>query len=250
MDGKKCSLMTRGVHGFLLACLLSGCSVSEGPLERADGDSLVRSEPYQLYQHVTDVKHVMPLAIEAAIPHMPEQIRDSVSKLGVQNLPFQVGKASAYLVTFTDETSKTPLNQVQLVFLKEKDEYGKYGEEFVAITMTEAKVDPFAGLTVAESGVDLFGNKLLVEKAGKDTQLFHHILQTNGGYVSHYYDYDEAANRVSMTTTSANELDFYAHGYLYQINYVVNGNQVDEAVQRRMVELAKQLLTKKEEEPA
>ncbi|MEJ8548525.1 hypothetical protein [Brevibacillus borstelensis] len=233
---------------FLCMCLaagLTGCE-SDGSLPKVGKGNLARSEYYQVYQGDTQATYYQPVEINQVFPHLPEKLKQNVKLIDPGKLPYPVGKQTAYLVSFLNGKEGERLHQVQFTYLKDKDEYGQYGNEFFIVRMTETAEDPFAKFVNQESGTDDMGNKIEVETIGDSIRLYHRIIQTNSAYVYTYYDWDEQKRTVQMVVTNANEIDFYHNGIMYQVGYLVNENQFDENVQKQMVALAKELVAEKE----
>ncbi|WP_051925413.1 hypothetical protein [Brevibacillus borstelensis] len=229
-----------------LAVGLTGCE-SDSSLPKAGKGNLAQSEHYHVYGGDTEAMYYRPVEFNQVFPYLPEKLKQNAKLIDPGKLPFPVGKQNAYLVSFQSGQESGHLHQVQFSYLKDKDEYGRYGNEFAIVRMTETASDPFVGFVGRKSGTDDMGNRIEVETIGDDNiRLYHHILQTGGGYVYSYYDWDEQKRSVQMVKTMANEIDFYHNGVMYQIGYLVNGNQFDENVQKQMVALAKELVADEE----
>jgi len=202
------------------------------------GAGFANSEIYQSVMDEKSISYYKPLDMKEGLPPLPEPWQSKIKTVDTTKLPFHVGQERAYLVTFQHGQLKTLHHQIQLTYLKDKDEYGRYGNEFFIIRMTEVAQDPFANLKRVKD-IDLFGNKLEQGYILEGVPYYHHIIQTNSAYTYQYYGYDDEKQRVNMTVTNANEINFYMDGIHYQIAYQVDGNRVNRKVEEQMVALAK-----------
>lgn len=222
---------------FLLSCCSSS---SQAPsLTKADGTGFAQSQHHQLSREATSITHYQPMSFQEIEPLLPSPLQQRFHAIDKSKLPFPVDKEAAYLVTYSFPNDKVKRHQLQLTYKQDRDDNGD--ENFFVIQMTETNENPLPQLSEAAEELDTFGNIARVEPLRDDLFLIHHILQTNSSYVYSHYDYNEKERAVHLYTTSANEIDFYDRGVFYQIGYQVKGNEPNEAVQKQMVALAKEL---------
>ncbi|USG64819.1 hypothetical protein NDK47_22260 [Brevibacillus ruminantium] len=228
----------------LLVCImmsLVGCE-AEQTLPKAKQGSFARSEYYPVVSDPQKATYYQPVEIDQVLPHLPQSLKQHLNLIDPGQLPFPVEKPTAFLVQFQSGGKEKLQHQLQLTYLREKDEYGREGNEFFIIRMTEVGENPFALMKEIQPGLDTFGNKIEVEPLREDVPMYHHIIQTNSSPVYTYYVWNEKEKQVNLLATRANEIDFYHDGVWYQIAYLINGNQVDEQVQKQMVELVKHMI--------
>ncbi|MED1789295.1 hypothetical protein [Brevibacillus laterosporus] len=232
---------------FAITFSLLGCS-QDHLLPTVQGSGFARSEHNPLFHNIKNVTYFQPVTPKEIAPYLPTQMKPVNQLIDTSNLPFPVGKELAFLVTFQQGHEKELFQQVQLTYVKERDEYDKANNEFVILRMTESKEDPFATIDRTNQhtskSVDIIGNEVRIEKAQNGVPLFQHIKTTPSSIVYSYYDWDESALSVHLHNTVADEIIFYHQGILYQIAYSVNEDRRNEKVHQQMIQLAKTLVDK------
>lgn len=229
---------------FLVVSILLGvvgCS-SDDSLAKAGKGRLAQSEFYVVNKQIGDAIYYQPVDFNKAISALPAHMKENLKLIDSAKLPFPVGQETAYLATFRVEQEEEDRYQVQFTYLPKKEGGWMNGDDFFIIRMTDIGDELPAGFEARESGLDMFGNKIDVEHTENGVRLHHHIHQTNSGYVYTYYSWDAKENYLATVVTTANEINFCHNGIWYQIGYHINGNQVDESVQKQMAELAKELI--------
>ncbi|MFC4778224.1 hypothetical protein ACFO9Q_15600 [Paenibacillus sp. GCM10023252] len=199
---------------------------------------LAQSGYYQPLREVSKVTYSKPVRIRSHWDKLPSMLTEAVRPLDTDELPWKAGEELAYVASFEKDGKRH--QQVQLTYLQ--DMSSGAGDEFIILRMTELAEDPWAAADIAAA--DTFDNPIKVHKLGgkRPVTLYHHILATDSSYTYQYYNYNDAMDRVDVTVSAANEINFYSDGILYQVGYHLDGDHPDQDTQDRMVKLVESWL--------
>lgn len=226
----------------LIACSNEKTSFLNEVKNEVKGNGFTYSQYFKSVDDLDDRKNgsfYHPLSFGEVIKIIPDSMKDSVNLINKSDLPFKVSEEIAYLVISQDERGNVQ-HQVQFTYLNH-DSYGN-PDEFVIISMTEAKENPLTKYDFSNEKYDTVGNELREEIIKDGILMYHQVITSNSALTYTYYDYNEEENLVTIVTTAANELYGYYNGHIYHVGYLIDGNKYNEEVQGQMLQLTRDFI--------
>jgi hypothetical protein len=229
---------------LLLVSSLVACTSNENIsfLKEVKGTGFTYSQYFKSVDDLDDRKNgsfYQPLSFEEVTKIIPDSMKDSVNLINTNDLPFNVSGEIAYLVKSKDEGGNVQ-HQVQFTYLN-NDSYGN-SNEFVIISITEAKENPLTKYDFSDEKYDTVGNELREEIIKDGIPMYNQIITSNSALTYKYYDYNEEENLVTIVATAANELYGYYKGHIYHVGYLIDGNKNNEEVQGQMLQLTRDFI--------
>jgi len=208
---------------------------------KVKGTDITYSQHFQIADHLNARKNLEfyhPLKGYEAMQEVAAAMGNAIHPIEPGKLPFKANIQEVYAVTsqMADGRLQT---QLQFSYLQKSLEGND--QQFAIFSVTNVERNPLTSFYVNEDTSDLLGNKIKNEGMIGNSPLFHQIVPTEGGALAyHYYHFDVKNNKVSLASTTANELYTYHNGYVFHIAYLVNSNEV--AMQKKMIGLVKEFI--------
>ncbi|MGG0668295.1 hypothetical protein [Sporosarcina koreensis] len=227
---------------IFIGSLLVGCSVNQTNPKKVKGDGVTFSEyfhPYDELKKRENSKFYKPFPLnEVQSSSLPDEMKKVINPIDRNRLPFEVKEENVYFVTSKNKEGKK-ISQVQVSYLG-KNEYDSI-DQFFIISVTESDRNPLEGHDLSDE-VDLVGNKLKKERLTDTLPIYQQVLTTNSALLYRYYRYDEEDNKIAIVGTAANEFYAYHNGYIYHFGYLIDREQNDEEMQKKMLQLTREYI--------
>lgn len=224
---------------IFMSLILVGCSIDKSKLVKVKGSGLTYSEYFKAYEGLDERKNVTyykPFLLNEEESSLPKQVKNTIPKIDLDKLPFQVDDERAYLVEWKDKNGEIK-HQVQFSYLG-KDEYEQVNDFFI-VSVTEADKDPLEVHDMTNE-IDSVGNKFKKEKLVENQFLYQQVLTTDSALVYRYYDENDKG--IITVATAANEFYGYYNGYIYHIGYLLDSEKNDAEMQGEMLQLAREYI--------
>ncbi|WP_172372264.1 hypothetical protein [Sporosarcina jiandibaonis] len=238
----KKKIMKKVLPIIFISSILFGCSGNETNLEKVKGNSFTYSEYFHEYDGLDErenIQYYKPLSLnEVQSFSLPDEMKKVVNTIDQNRLPFKVDEEEFYFVTSKSKEGKE-IRQGQVSYF-ERDEYGNI-DEFFIISITESDRNPLENQDISTK-VDSVGNKLKKERLRENLSIYQQVLTTDSALLYRFYDYDEDLKKVTVVATAANEFYAYYNGYIYHVGYLIDREKIDEEMQEKMLQLAREYI--------